>query len=87
MTDRIEDAAASLRIDDGKITVATDGDATVYADRPEPAPLSRRETALTLRVTGAEFEATVEFDSDDVDALAAMLDADEADGGAEIRGR
>lgn len=83
MTDRIEDAAASVRIDDGKITVATDGDATVYADRPECGPLSRRETALTIRVAGAEFEASVEFDSNDVDALAAML----ADDGAEIRGR
>jgi hypothetical protein len=34
MTDRIEDAAASVRIDDGAITVATDGEATVDADTP-----------------------------------------------------
>jgi hypothetical protein len=58
MTDRIEDAAASVRIDDGTITVATDGEATVDADTPGYAPRSRRETALTLRVAGAEFEAS-----------------------------
>jgi hypothetical protein len=73
MTDRIEDAAASVRIDDGTITVTTDGEATVDADTPGCAPRSRRETALTLRVAGAEFEASVELDSDDVEALTDTL--------------
>lgn len=79
MTDRIEDAATSVRIDDGKITVAADGKATVYTDTPECRPLSRRETALTLRVAGAEFEASIEFDSDDADALADVLSSVQED--------
>lgn len=70
---RIQDIAASLRTDDGTITVATDGDATVYLDTPNTEPLDRRQTVLTLRVTGDAFEASVDFDHDDADALREAL--------------
>lgn len=70
---RIQDTAASLRIDDGKITVATDGTATVYLDTPSTEPLDRRQTVLTIRIAGDAFEASVEFDRDDADALLEAL--------------
>ena len=71
---RIDGVDAEAEIEDGKIHVATDGVARVYAKPPDVEPLSRNAPSLRIHVAGPEFGCEFALDADQLDDLADAIE-------------
>jgi len=72
------DVHASVEIVDGRVTMAADGEATLYFETPEHEPLSADQIHATLRVAGDDAAAEIALDGEALDllAIAALRECD-----------
>lgn len=71
---RLSTANATLSVSDGRVSmVVDDADAGLYFDTPDRGPLSKAETHATIRVTGDDYDASIELDAAALDALADQI--------------
>jgi hypothetical protein len=71
--DRVEDVDATVGLVDGRVSMSATG--PVRVETPDHTPLSTCEPHLTLRVATDNVPVVLDFDGDDLGALAAALGA------------
>ena len=75
--DRVEDVDTTVGVVDGRVSMSAQVTGPVRVETPDHTPLSTCEPHLTLRVATDDVRVVLDFDGDELDALAAALKAPE----------